>query len=160
MKTPVAAFFAFLLLALAVNSPACPLMTAWAASHGEEINGVWFNQQKDAKIEVYRCGGKFCGKVVWAKEPKLDDKNPSPALRSRPVVGLQIMEGFSYKGNKQWAGGSIYDPKSGNTYSGKIALVNAGELKLRGYVLFSLFGRTDTWTRAEDAGGKTEVHGK
>ncbi|MDA8156671.1 MAG: DUF2147 domain-containing protein [Actinomycetota bacterium] len=146
-----AAMLAFALLTLPAASPACPLMTAWVASHGGAIEGVWFNQEKDAKIQIYGCGNKFCGSIVWVKEPKLDRKNPDPALRNRPVLGLQIMQGFTYQGNKQWTGGKIYDPKSGNTYSGMIRLADSGRLRLRGYVLFSLFGRTATWTRAPEA---------
>ena len=137
------------------------MTTTVHAAGAEDILGVWFNQEKDSQIDIFRCGEKYCGKVVWLKDPNypegskdgtpetpmLDHKNPDPALRKAPIIGLQIMRGFTYDGNDLWSGGKVYDPKSGSTYKGKMTLVSPGELKLRGYIGISLFGRTDTWTR-------------
>lgn len=128
---------------------------------GDDILGVWYNQDKDARIEIFKCGDTYCGKIVWLKEPdypagsqegtpsqpKLDHNNPDPALRSRPVLSLVIMHDFKYVGDNLWKGGHIYDPKTGNTYRGRIKQVSPNRLDLRGYVGISLFGRTEVWTR-------------
>ncbi len=132
-----------------------------SAANPDDILGVWDNQEKDAKIEIFKCAEKFCGKIVFLKEPnyppdsqdgmpgtpKLDHKNPKPELRKVPVIGLQIMHDFTFSGDNVWKGGKVYDPKSGNTYSGKMTLVSPAQLKLRGFIGISLFGRTDVWTR-------------
>jgi hypothetical protein len=74
----------------------------------QTILGVWNNEEKDARIEVFKCGDKYCGKIVWVKEPNyptgstegtpgtpgLDNHNPDPAQRSRPIFGLQIVKDF------------------------------------------------------------------
>ncbi len=147
-------FMLILFLFLAASS------TGYAAG-GNEILGVWNNQEKDAKIELYKCGEKYCGKVVWLKEPnypegstdgvpgtpKLDHNNPDPALRKTPVVGLQIVHNFVFAGDKLWKDGKVYDPKNGKTYSGKMKLVSPDQLNLRGYIGISLLGRTAVWTR-------------
>ena len=131
------------------------------AFNGNDILGVWLNEEKDARIEIYRCDNLYCGRVIWISKPfyapeekqgragqqRLDDKNPDPELRKRPIVGLRIMSGFSFDGTK-WAGGKLYDPKSGKTYTGKMVLRNRDELRMRGYVMFSLLGRTTVWTRS------------
>jgi uncharacterized protein (DUF2147 family) len=131
------------------------------AAQGDDILGLWSNQEGDARIEIYLCGGKYCGKIVWIKEwvypaddprgragqPRLDDNNPDQKLRNRPVVGLQIMDGFIFNGDDDWTRGTVYDPKNGKTYRGRMTLVRADRLYLRGYVLFSFFGRTTTWRR-------------
>jgi uncharacterized protein (DUF2147 family) len=137
-------------------------LTAGAHAAGpDDILGVWNNQEKDAKIEIYKCGSACCGKVVWLKEPvypvdsqegvpgteKLDHNNPAPALRKRPVMGLEIMHGFTFDGGNLWKNGKIYDPKNGKTYSGRIKLVSPDRLDLRGYIGISLIGRTSAWTR-------------
>jgi uncharacterized protein (DUF2147 family) len=57
------------------------------------------------------------------------------------------MSGFEYAEGYSWVGGKLYDPKSGMTYSGKMTLVSSDRLELRGYVIFSLFGRTSSWSR-------------
>ncbi len=138
------------------------IAVTWAAN-GDDILGFWNNEERDGIIEIFKCGGKYCGRVVWAKEPtyppddsagragqpRMDDNNPDAALRDRPVIGLQVVNDFIFDGETGWKGGTVYDPKNGKTYSGRIVLAFPDELHLRGYVLFSLFGRTTTWTRVD-----------
>ena len=152
MKIKTAIFATFICLALAA---------ACYAAGADDILGVWNNEKKDARIEVFKCGDKYCGKIVWVKEPnypagstegtpgtpRLDNHNPDPAQRTRPIFGLQIVKGFVFAGGNLWKGGTVYDPKVGKTYSGKIKLVLPNQLGLRGYIGISLIGRTTTWTR-------------
>jgi uncharacterized protein (DUF2147 family) len=122
---------------------------------------VWFNGEKDAKIEIVKCAGKYCGKIIWLKEPnypdsskdgtpgtqKLDHNNPDAALKKTPIIGLSIVHDFSYAGENIWKDGKVYDPKNGKTYKGKMTLVSPAQLDLRGYIGISLLGRTTIWTR-------------
>jgi uncharacterized protein (DUF2147 family) len=135
--------------------------TAAYAAGGDDILGVWNNEEKDAKIEIFKCSGKYCGKIVFAKEPnypagskegtpgtpRLDHNNPDTAKRSTPIIGLQIVNDFIFAGENAWKGGTVYDPKIGKTYRGKMTLVSPNKLDLRGFVGIPLFGRTTTWTR-------------
>ncbi len=123
------------------------------ASEGDAILGQWLTAEGLSAVEIYKCGDAYCGKIVWLKEPldkegkeKTDINNPDESLRSRKLMGLQILEGLKYKGNNEYKGGKIYDPKKGKTYKCK-ARLEGGKLKLRGYIGFSLIGRTSTWTR-------------
>ena len=134
--------------------------TAWADN--DDILGTWFNQDKDAKIEIFKCGNDYCGKIVWLKNPtypadskegtpgtpKLDTKNPDAAKRKTPLLDLQIVQRLQFSGDNQWKNGKIYDPDSGKTYSSKATLASHDQLDLRGYVGMSMFGRTEKWTRA------------
>ena len=129
----------------------------------DDILGTWFNQDKDAKIEIFKCGNDYCGKIVWLKaptyppgskegtpgSPKVDTKNPDAAKRKTPLMGLQIVQGLQYSGDNQWKNGKIYDPDSGKTYSSKVTLPSHDQLDLRGFVGVSMFGRTEKWTRAQ-----------
>jgi len=131
------------------------------ASGPDDILGVWNNEEKDAKIEIFKCGERYCGKIVWLREPdypagstegkagtpKLDHNNPDPALKTKPVIGLRIVREFTYSGDSRWIDGTVYDPKNGKLYSGKMTLVSAFRLDLRGFIGISLIGRTTTWTR-------------
>ena len=125
-----------------------------------DILGVWKTEAGEAKVEIFMCGEKICGRIIWLKNPLytdsrdgevgtpvIDRKNPDPALRSRPVLGLRILEGFTAEGDNNWGNGTCYDPKSGNTYRGKIHLAAPGRLELRGYIGIPLFGRTSVWNR-------------
>lgn len=145
----------FLIVMLAATVP------MWAG--GDDILGTWLNQKQDANIEIFKCGNDYCGKIVWLKvptypadskegtpgTPKIDTKNPDATLKKRPIMGLQIMNGLQFTGGSVWKNGKIYDPDSGNTYNAKATLVSHDQLDLRGFVGFSLFGRTEKWTRAK-----------
>ena len=132
-----------------------------------DIYGVWLTERGSAKLEIFPCGEKVCGKVIWLKQPsyvniadgpvgmeKVDRKNSNPALRSRPIVGLQVMEGMSLEG-EWWRNGSCYDPQSGNTYQCKMQLKPPSELRLRGFIGISLIGRSYTLHREESSQLKT-----
>jgi uncharacterized protein (DUF2147 family) len=124
----------------------------YGQANPDAILGIWFNEEKDAKIKVYRESGKFYGKIVWHKTgddiSAFDENNPDPELRKRKKVGLVILTDFEFD-DGQWEQGEIYDPKSGKTYSCVIKLQKDGSLNVRGYIGISLFGRTTSWTKAE-----------
>lgn len=83
-----------------------------------------------------------------AGRPRVDRENPDPALRRRPILGLRLLEGLEHDGDGEWSGGTVYDPETGKTYKSKARLGEGGDvLHLRGYIGFSLLGRTTEWTR-------------
>ena len=106
-----------------------------------EITGFYWSPKKDAKIEIYLKGQQYFGKFVWAATPRKDSKNPTEALQHRDIVGLEFLTKFSYD-EGVYKGGEIYDPASGKTYSCKMSIAG-NMLKVRGYIGFSLFGRTE-----------------
>lgn len=128
-----------------------------------QINGLWWNQEKSSQIEIYESAGRFSGKIVFLKEPvyplddpqsmagraKVDRNNPDPLKRKQPLLGLQILSSFRQTGDRVWEEGLIYDPKNGKTYRCKMTLDNTDTLSVRGFIGFSLLGRTTTWTRVK-----------
>lgn len=142
-------------LALVLAMLAMPSLVA--QSDGDRILGVWQTGSGKGRIKITRYGDKYGGKLVWLREPndangqpKLDDKNPDPAKRTQPKLGLNNLLGFTYDGNGEYEDGTIYDPENGKTYKCIMKLENDNTLKVRGYVGFSLIGRTDTWTRVTE----------
>jgi uncharacterized protein (DUF2147 family) len=134
-----------------------------AAQNPEAIVGKWWNEERDAQIEIYPCEGKFCGKIVWLQEPdypandpkgmggkpKVDRENPDAAQRERPLVGMNLVWGFAPSGESVWEGGYIYNPREGKTYKCKLTLENPERLKVRGFIGVSLIGKTNIWTRVK-----------
>ncbi len=141
---------------------------AAAGAHAEEfasnaIAGQWYTEDGESIVYIDKNeeSGTWRGRIVWlaspvfeeegdfperAGEPRLDLYNPDEDKRLRPILGLEILQGFSKDGG-QWTGGTVYDPKNGKTYKGKIWLEDSETLKARGFVGISLFGRTTTWER-------------
>jgi len=131
---------------------------ARAATGADSILGLWNTPDRDARFEIYRCGVEYCGKISWLEEPnypptksglagrpKVDLKNPDPALRGRTLLGIPLIQGLRFEGGNSWRG-TIYSPEDGNTY--KVKLTIAGDrLMVRGYLGIVLLGRTQTWTR-------------
>jgi len=68
------------------------------------------------------------------------------------VIGLEILKNFVYKGDGVWHKGTIYDPDNGKTYKCKIRFGDdESVLKVRGYIGFSMIGRTTEWRRVDEA---------
>ena len=131
------------------------LLNTLIFSQSHQIEGEWFNEEKDAIITIEKgSDNSYFGKITWMKfpndengNPKKDPLNDDENLRSRSRLGMKIMYDFVYDGEDEWDDGEIYDPKSGNTYSGTINMISKNRLNLRGYVGISWFGRTSHWTR-------------
>ncbi|MFN4248778.1 MAG: DUF2147 domain-containing protein [Flavipsychrobacter sp.] len=130
-------------------------ITVVGKAQTDPIEKVWYNQEKTAKIQVYKAkDGRFYGKMVWLKEPlengkpKVDKENPDDKKRNTPLIGLILLRGLEKDGDHEYDNGKIYDPKNGKTYSCKITH-KGNTLDLRGFVGISLIGRTSTWTLAD-----------
>lgn len=121
----------------------------------DAIVGRWVNSSAEAHVEISKKNEKYYGKIIWLKNPKdekgnpkTDIRNPDESLRSKPMLGLEILKDFVYDGEK-WTDGKIYDPKSGKTYSCNITQKGNGELNIRGYIGISLIGRTEVWKKVK-----------
>ncbi len=130
--------------------------TAYVAAQSLNPLGVWTNAERKATFEIYKCGDKLCGKIVTLTvpnepngQPKTDSQNPEPKLRSRPRLGMVFMTGFQYDADNKWDDGKIYDPESGKTYSCYMKMENANKMEVKGYIGFSLIGKSQTWTRVK-----------
>jgi len=125
---------------------------------GDDILGVWLNEDKDAHVDIYKEGDVYFGKIIWLDEPneengepKLDDENEDESLRTRPVMGLLLLRDFVFD-EDEWEDGRVYDPKNGKDYKCYMEFPDEDDkdnLKVRGYIGFSLLGRTTYWTRVK-----------
>lgn len=131
-------------------------------SKPDDITGYYLTYDDEtgaekSQVQIFKgTDGKYYGNIVWLKEPlkngkpKVDDKNPDPKLQNRPVIGLQILKGFSFDNDEnEWSGGTIYNPTSGKTYNSYMKFDGPKTLKLRGYIgaAWMGLGKTATWTK-------------
>jgi uncharacterized protein (DUF2147 family) len=119
----------------------------------DAIEGVWITADGDGLIELQvqneQLSGIIAGSLSDPERKNLaryDDLNPDPNLRERPLLGLAIFANLVSSGDQQWKG-EVYDPNTGKTYQCTLTLVDTNTLKLRGYIGFSLLGKTRMWTR-------------
>ena len=113
--------------------------------YAQDIQGKWLTEAGDAQVEIYESNGKMNGKIVWLeKGPDTKDvHNKDEKLRSRKLMGVNILSGLTKKEDK-WEGGRIYNPKNGKNYNCAIWL-DGDKLKVRGYIGFLY--ETQTWKR-------------
>jgi uncharacterized protein (DUF2147 family) len=147
-------FRKFAFFTLAVASSAISSIAANADQASPPV-GLW--KTEDARIEIFEVDGKLSGKITALNKEytsdgveKTDVSNPDPAKRSRPLIGLVFMTGFTPEGSGRWDHGTIYDPKTGNTYASFLEYGGGDILKLRGYIGISLIGRTAVWTKVKE----------
>ena len=109
----------------------------------EGIFGYWLTSGSIVKIE--NCNNQVCGKIVTVFveddiDPKsvLDKNNKNKSLRERSLVGIDLLSEFqiNIEDQKNFKGGKIYDPRSGNTYKSNLYLNQDGLLKVEGCLAF------------------------
>lgn len=111
-------------------------------------------------IKITEASGELQGTVLkvlnMSPEQIARDGNPPICTQcdgkrhNQPIEGMVIMWGLTKDGD-EWNGGHVLDPSSGKVYKVKLNLVDGGQkLKVRGYMGFSLFGRTQVWHRVAE----------
>ncbi|MCB1549456.1 MAG: DUF2147 domain-containing protein [Hyphomicrobiaceae bacterium] len=106
--------------------------SAGMAASGNDIMGKWQSEENKSVLEMYPCGDGLCAKIISiADGQKTDDKNPDPKLRSRPIVGLVIMQGAKRTGPNGWSG-RMYNRADGGTFAGTLTVIDMQTLKLQG----------------------------
>jgi uncharacterized protein (DUF2147 family) len=106
-------------------------------------------------VQISRCGSGYCGTIVglgWSPRPdvvRTDLQNPNPSKRSATLCGLPVLGNFTPALNTpgKWENGWIYDPETGKTYQSELKLEGSDRLNLRGFVIMTLLGRSETLTR-------------
>ncbi len=117
--------------------------------------GLWIDDTGKGAVEISACGKKLCGRIVWLQEPLdkrgkplIDDLNPTPTHRGKPVCGLQVIGALERQNDGTWDNGWVYDPKVGESFDLAIALRGPGHLVVTGYKGLKLFSKKFVWTRA------------
>ena len=116
-----------------------------APAMAQDPSGTWLSQSGDTRVRIARCGSAYCGTIVAVRNNLRDENNPNPALRTRSLVGVQMISGLQSSGEGAWSG-SLYNYTDGKTYSGKMRLVSPAALELSGCVM-GVICRSQTWSR-------------
>lgn len=118
----------------------------------DNIVGKWIaSDDKNLIVQVYRTGNEYKASIVWFDDSdvktkpmaaRCDTKNPDKNLRTRKLIGLDVLSGLTYNADDdEWQDGHIYDPSSGKEYNAKAWLTSDGNLKVRGYWHIQMLGQ-------------------
>ena len=142
---------------------AAALALVGAPALAADPTGNWLVKDQTAVIRIAPCADALCGTIAWTSQPGLDENNPDPSKRNRPIVGTQILLGMKPAGGTGGTGGTggasgtggaggnrwdgeIYNPENGKTYSGHIILLSPDLLRIEGCLL--IFCGGENWTRS------------
>jgi uncharacterized protein (DUF2147 family) len=118
--------------------------------------GNWVTEDGKATVRIVNCGGALCGSIIALREandpktgqPKTDRNNADASLRSRPMIGVQIVLGMKPSGTANRWTGQVYNAEDGKTYMGSITMQDANTIKLEGCVLGGLICKASKWMRS------------
>lgn len=122
-----------------------------ATSANAAILGTWKTPKNDGKVVIASCGsGAVCGHVIDGRQLRAnpnqtDVHNPDPDKRTRRILGMNILVGYT-GGPSEWTGGSVYDPQTGDSSNDStLTLRGTDTLVVKGCRL--MFCRSETWTK-------------
>jgi len=137
------------------------LIAACAPARAADIAGTWLNEDRDGIVRIDDCGalrgtatnGTLCGVVVWIRDavdpatglPPVDRRNADPALRDRPILGLEVVSDMRPSSTPGRWDGRIYNIDDGKSYGGNL-IAQGDTLRVQGCVMLICQG--ETWTRA------------
>ena len=123
------------LFALPVAAAFALALAAPSASAVDAIDGVYIDSGGYVEITVAPCGQARCGKItrIIRRKPGESDRdahNENPALRSRPILGLTLLSGLTWR-DGAWRG-QVYNPEDGGTYRSVVRAGRNGTLEVEG----------------------------
>lgn len=119
----------------------------YAGTAFADPKGLW-SAQDGATVRVSSCGNALCATMASAKSqtdpetgmPWTDKHNRDPSMRSRPLVGVEVLSSMVPDGPGRWSG-SLYNTDDGQTYPGHLIEIDHRTIRIEGCVIGICGGR-------------------
>ena len=124
------------------------------SAQSNSLEGIWITKddvtgREKSEVLLYKDNGKLYGKIINLLLPEDKGKLCTKCkgeYKNKPIEGMIILNDLILE-DGIWEDGTIIDPKSGKIYDCYLSLEKQNTLKVRGYLGFSLLGRTQIWKR-------------
>ena len=124
------------------------------SAQSNSVEGIWITTddvtgREKSEVLIYKDNGKLYGKIINLLLPEDKGKLCTKCkgeYKNKPIEGMIILNDLILE-DGIWEDGTIIDPKSGKIYDCYLSLEKQNTLKVRGYLGFSLLGRTQIWKR-------------
>ena len=136
----------------------CTVCISNAQTNTDAIVGKWMSSENNLEVEVFKKGNEYKARVVWFDDTddksspmneRCDKKNPDKSLRTRKIIGMEVMHGLVYNtDDEEWEDGRIYDASSGKDWNAKAWITKDGWLKVRGFWHFEFLGENISFKKA------------
>ena len=121
----------------------------------DNIIGIWVSDAKDSKMEIYKSGDTYRGRLLVGWGNKLvetdgktlskDRKNPDAQLRNRTIANMEFISGVVFD-DGEYKNGKLYAAQIGKSVNCTMRF-NGEKLIMRIYIGFPLLGMTKNWNR-------------
>ncbi len=133
------------------------VLVSYMSINAQDVIGKWKSIDDETGkpksiIEIYQQGDKIYGKIIQLLTEENKDgvcHTCETKYKDKNIIGLVILKDL-VKDDDEYNDGEITDPKNNKTYSCYIKLESPNKLKVRGYLGFSLLGRTQYWYRVTE----------
>lgn len=136
-----------------------PLDASFASEESTTPIGLWetvsdVTGEATGTVRITLEDGGLVGRIEKLIRKPGEDPNPlctkcPDEKKDQPVQGMTILWGLE-KDDEEWNGGYVLDPDDGRTYRSELRVTDDNrKLEVRGYIGFSLFGRTQVWNRRD-----------
>ena len=105
----------------------------------DAICGVWYTNNNNSKVEIFRKNGMYFGKLIWLKDPG----------KSGYANKMVILEMTYNQTRHVWENGTLYYPVRDARYQGVIELPDKDTLSIRVFKGTPFFGKTVIWIRVK-----------
>jgi len=133
-------------------------LSALAQVEGGSPVGLWRTIDDNtgrprALVRLFEKDGRVFGRIEKGLALEAESDPVCSACtderRGLPKIGLVIIRNMQRDGDV-WSGGDILDPDNGKVYRCRLRVVDDDRsLEVRGFIGFSLLGRTQMWERAD-----------
>ncbi len=157
LLTVFGAFFIPLALFLSLISHPAYAQSASPVGYWRTIDDV--TGKPRSVVQIWASKGQLQGKLTsinfrQGEYPSDLCVKCGPPRNTQRILGMTILWGMTYAGNNTWSNGQILDPHNGKIYSCKLYLSQDGRsMEVRGYIGFSLLGRSQNWYRVSSSRG-------
>jgi uncharacterized protein (DUF2147 family) len=128
------------------------------AQNKKDIVGVWQTrgdngEEAESDIKIWNDNGEYKAKIIKVYDKESQNNRCTECDKDDPrynqkIEGMTILYKMKKTGDNEWTKGKILDPENGSIYDCKMWL-EGGKLVIRGYIGFSLLGRSQKWVRLE-----------
>ena len=144
---------------LQASTIAIALAFASSASAQTSPEGLWRTIDDEtgkarSMVRIQRSGAHLVGVVETIINSERQDATCELCEDDRqdqPILGMEIIRAVNpVADDGVWRDGNILDPNKGKIYKLNMKLAEGGaKLEVRGFIGFSLLGRTQVWERVE-----------
>ena len=115
------------------------------AQNADALIGTYLKADGKSKIEFFKSGNTYSGKIVWLKEPLDKNGNPKTDSKGKPLMGMIVITNLKHEGNGSYIEGKCYRPVENDEIKFKLKLQPDGIIEVTGSKWG--FSKTEKWKK-------------